>query len=166
MAGKSPGNEVVSGGACESRQLKKKKQKNNYLVTRPVLRWDLYQPNHGERHFSSYPGNCAWVTFSLLICDQLLKSAVVLNTLISHSTCGRENLGSERSLLDLHYSFRVLPLLLVLMLVVDLLRSPVSVRVCIRVTHKSIEKCWSLSLPKTSSLNIQMDISGFVSAMI
>ena len=27
MDGKSPGNEVVSGGACESRQLKKKKQK-------------------------------------------------------------------------------------------------------------------------------------------
>lgn len=25
MAAKSPGNEVVSGGACESRQLKKKK---------------------------------------------------------------------------------------------------------------------------------------------
>lgn len=25
MAGKSPGNEVVSGGACESRQLKKRK---------------------------------------------------------------------------------------------------------------------------------------------
>ena len=39
MAGKSPENEVVSGGACESRQLKKKKkQKNDYLVTRPVLR--------------------------------------------------------------------------------------------------------------------------------
>lgn len=27
MAGKSPGNEVVSGGACESRQLKKKPEK-------------------------------------------------------------------------------------------------------------------------------------------
>ena len=27
MAGKSPGNEVVSGGACESRQLKKKTEK-------------------------------------------------------------------------------------------------------------------------------------------
>ena len=27
MAGKSPGNEVVSGGACESRQFKKKNRK-------------------------------------------------------------------------------------------------------------------------------------------
>ena len=37
------------------------------------------------------PLACAWVTFSLFICDQLRKSAVVLNTLIRHSACGREN---------------------------------------------------------------------------
>ena len=53
-----------------------------------------------DLYFSSYPGNGAWVTFSLLIWDQLRKSAVVLNTLIRHSTYGRENQGSERSLLD------------------------------------------------------------------
>ena len=66
------------------------------------------------------------------ICDVLRTSAVVL---IRHSTCGRENSGSERSLFDLYYSSRILPLLLVLMLLVDLLRSQVSVRVCIRVAH-------------------------------
>ena len=93
----------------------------------------------------TYPGNCAWVTFSLPICDQLRKSAVVLNTLIRHSACGRENQGSERSLFDLHYSFGILPLLLVLIIPVDLLRSQVSVRVCVRVTHPNIEKCRSLS---------------------
>ena len=37
---------------------------------------------------------------------------------------------------DLHYSFRILPLLLFLMLLLDLLRSQDSVRVCIRVTHR------------------------------
>ena len=31
---------------------------------------------------SSYLGNCGLVTFFLLICDQLRKSVVVLNTLI------------------------------------------------------------------------------------
>ena len=60
------------------------------------------------------------MTFSLLISDQLRKSAVVLNTLIRHSTRGRENQGSEGFLFDLHYSFRILPLLLVLMLLVDI----------------------------------------------
>ena len=114
----------------------------------------------------TYPGNCAWVTFSLPISDQLRKSAVVLNTLIRHSACGRENQGSEHSLFDLHYSFRILPLLLVLMLLVDLLRSQVSVRVCIRVTHPNMEEGRSPSLPKASSMNIQTGIRGFVSAMI
>ena len=91
---------------------------------------------------------------------------MVFNTLIHHSTCGRENQWSERSLFDLYYSFPILPLLLVLMLLVDLLRSQVSVRVCIRVTHPNVEECKSLSLPKTSSMNIQMGIRGFVSAMM
>ena len=36
-------------------------------------------------------GYRAWVTFSPLICDQLCKSAVVLNTFIRHSARGREN---------------------------------------------------------------------------
>ena len=85
----------------------------------------------------TYPGNCAWLTFSLPICDQLPKLAVVLNTLFRHSACGRENQGSERSLFDFHYSFRILPLLLVLMLLVYLLRSQVSIWVC------NIEKCRS-----------------------
>ena len=60
-------------------------------------------------------------------------------------------------------TFRILPLLLVLMLLVDLLRIQVSVRVCIRVTHPNVEECRSLSLPKTSSMNIQTGIRGFVS---
>ena len=46
---------------------------------------------HGERNFSSYPGNSARVTFSLLVCNQLRKSAVVFNTLMHQSACGREN---------------------------------------------------------------------------
>ena len=71
--------------------------------------------------------------------------------------------GSERSLFDPHYSFPILPLLLVLMLLVDLLKSHVSVRVCIRVTHPNVEECRSLSLPKTSSMNVQTSIRGFVS---
>ena len=62
--------------------------------------------------------------------------------------------------------FRILPLLLVLMLLVDLLWSQVSVRVYIRVTHPNVEECRSLSLPKTSSMNIQTGIRGFVSARI
>ena len=74
--------------------------------------------------------------------------------------------GSERSLFDLHYSFPILSLLLVLMLLVDLLRSQVSVRVCIMVTHPNIEEGRSLSLSKASSMNIQTGIRGFVSAMI
>ena len=52
------------------------------------------------------------------------------------------------------------------MLLVDLLRSQVSVRVCIRVTHPNIEESRSLSLSKASSMNIQTGIRGFVSAMI
>ena len=59
-----------------------------------------------------------------------------------------------------------MPFLLVLMLLVDLLRSQVSVRVCIRVTHPNIEEGRSLSLSKASSMNIQTGIRGFVSAMI
>ena len=61
---------------------------------------------------------------------------------------------------------RILSVLLVLMLLVDLLRSQVFVRVCIMVTHADVEEGKSLSLPKTSSMNIQTGISGFVSAMI
>ena len=39
MAGKSPGNEVVSEDACESRHLfERTEKKNNYLITRLVLR--------------------------------------------------------------------------------------------------------------------------------
>ena len=57
-------------------------------------------------------------------------------------------------------------LLLVLMLLVDLLRSQVSVRVFIRMTHPNVEECRSLSLPKTWSMNIQTGIRSFVSAMI
>ena len=52
---------------------------------------------------------------------------------------------------DLHYYFRILPLLLVLVFLVDLLRSQVSVRVCIGVIHPNIEKYRSLSLSKASS---------------
>ena len=52
------------------------------------------------------------------------------------------------------------------MLLPDLLRSQVSVRVCIGVTHPNVEECRSLSSPKTSSMNIQTSIRGFVSAMI
>lgn len=41
MAGKSPGNEVVSGGACESRQLKKTTEKQLFsykasITVRPI----------------------------------------------------------------------------------------------------------------------------------
>ena len=46
-----------------------------------------------------------------------------------------------------HYPFRILPLLVVFMLLIDLLRSQVSVRVYVRVTHPNFEKCRCLSLP-------------------
>ena len=130
------------------------------------LKHSIAERTMAKRYFSSYPGNCAWVTFSVLICDQLRKSAVAPDTLIRHSTDGRENYESERSLFDFHYSFRILPLLLVLMLLVDLLTSQVSVRGCIRETYPNVEECRSLSLPETSSMNIQTGIKGFVSAMI
>ena len=61
MAGKSPGNDVVSEGACESRHLSERTgKKNNYLIQGQY---------HGEANttrtmakdtnFSSSPGNCA-----------------------------------------------------------------------------------------------------------
>ena len=55
------------------------------------LKHSIAERTMAKRYFSSYPGNCAWVTFSFLICDQLRKSAVVPDTLIRHSTDGREN---------------------------------------------------------------------------
>ena len=51
----------------------------------------VWKQSFTDGYFSSYPGNFAWVTFSLLICYQHGKPVVVLNTLIRHSTCGREN---------------------------------------------------------------------------
>ena len=60
--------------------------------------------------------------------------AISSSSLLWHLT---HALIRQRSLFDLHYSFPRLPLLLVLMLLVDLLRSQVSVRVCIRVIRTS-----------------------------
>ena len=59
-----------------------------------------------------------------------------------------------------------MPLLIVLTLLVDLLRSQASVKVCIRVTLPNVEEYRSLSLPRASSMNIQTGIRRFVSAMI
>ena len=55
---------------------------------------------------------------------------MILNTL-RHSAFRRENLGSKQSLFDLNNSFRILPLLLVLMFLVALLGSQVSLSVCV-----------------------------------
>ena len=114
--------------------------------------WRKYRRAYdGERHFSSCPGNCAWVTFSLLIRDQLRKSVVVLNLLIAIppvvvKTRG-VNVPCSKSITLSAYG-PLLSLLTVLMLLVDQLRSQVSVRVCSGVTHPNIEKCRSVS-PKT-----------------
>ena len=106
----------------------------------------------------TYPGNCSWLTFSLLICDQLPKPAVVLNTLIRHSACGRENQGSE------------LPFSISITLFAYCLFFSFScfLYICLGVksryesaTSKNADLC--LSIPEASSTNIQTDI---VSAMI
>ena len=57
-------------------------------------------------------------------------------------------------------------LLFYLMLLVDLLWSQISSRVCIGVTRTNVKECRSLSFPKSSRMNIKTGIRDFLNAII
>ena len=59
--------------------------------------------------------------FSFLDGDQLRQSGMVLQALVSHAACWRENKGCKSSLFDIQNPPRVKALLLVLMIAVYLL---------------------------------------------
>ena len=98
------------------------------------------RPKEGKGCPCSNPGNCLRVMFTLLGGYQLSQSTMVSYAFLPHSSSSCKCKQRERAMLNIQYSPRAKPLLVVFMDAIDLLWFLVPIRLGIRVANPHIKE--------------------------